>query len=97
MKVSWTPVAQRHREDIWLHIAKDDPYAAAQMDDRFSNATLRLADYPDYGRIGSLPGTRETFPHRSYRLVYQVQPHRILIVALIHVARQWPPVRMDDA
>ena len=97
MKVSWTPVAQRHRDDIWLHIAQDSPQAAIEMDDRFSKAALTLGDYPEIGHLGSLSGTREVFPHKSYRLVYYAQPDRILIVALVHVARQWPPVRMDDA
>jgi len=46
------------------------------------------------GRPGELPGTRELFPHKHYRLVYEVDEDEdtIWILALIHGARRRPPV-----
>jgi len=35
-------------------------------------------------------GTREIFPHRSYRLVYEVDGRTVWIMALVNVARIWP-------
>ncbi|MFA4952420.1 type II toxin-antitoxin system RelE/ParE family toxin [Brevundimonas sp.] len=97
MRLIWTPPALADREDIWLHIAQDNPDAAARMDDRFSAAADRLCAFPNAGKLSATPGTREVVPHRNYRLIYTMDADTIWIVALIHVARQWPPVRMDDA
>jgi plasmid stabilization system protein ParE len=44
------------------------------------------------GHEGEIAGTRELTPHRNYRLVYQVAGDTIWILALVHAARQWPPV-----
>lgn len=44
------------------------------------------------GRPGKIPGTRELIPHENYRLVYEVQDDTVWVLALIHTARQWPPM-----
>jgi len=31
-------------------------------------------------------------PHRSYRLIYEIVEETVWILALIHTARQWPPM-----
>ena len=61
------------------------------MDETFLASAARLADFPAMGHPGKIPGTRELMPHQSYRLVYEIQGDEVLILALIHVARQWPP------
>ncbi|MDO9242511.1 MAG: type II toxin-antitoxin system RelE/ParE family toxin [Rhodocyclaceae bacterium] len=42
--------------------------AAVKMDEIFSKAAARLADHPQLGRAGRIPGTREVIPHKSYCL-----------------------------
>jgi plasmid stabilization system protein ParE len=59
----------------------------------FSIAAANLMNLPNRGRIGIIPGTRELFPHESYRLVYQIDDDTVWLLAIVHVARQWPPVR----
>jgi len=93
MKVTWTPESQQDRADVWDYIAADNPRAAAQIDDLFSDAAARLAEYPKLGRPGKIPGTRELIPHESYRLVYEIERETVWVLALVHAARQWPPVR----
>lgn len=93
MKVVWTPEAQQDREQIWDFIVLDNPQAAIRMDELFSNAVAKLADFPQLGQSGKIPGTRELIPHESYRIVYEIQQKTVWILALIHTARQWPPVR----
>lgn len=95
MRVFWTPEAEQDRDDVWNQIASDNPAAAAQLDERFSEATARLADFPLHGRAGTVPGTRELVPHESYRLVYEIDvvEDTMWILALVHTARQWPPAR----
>jgi toxin ParE1/3/4 len=57
----------------------------------FDAATDRLSKFPFSAREGVVPSTRELIVHPSYRLVYQVTDNEIIIHALVHTARQWPP------
>lgn len=92
MRIVWTPEAQQDREDIWDFIVLDNPKAAIRMDELFSNAVSRLADFPLLGQSGKIPGTRELIPHESYRIVYEIQQETLWVLALIHTARHWPPI-----
>lgn len=93
MNVVWTPEAQQDREDIWDYIVENNPRAAAQMDELFSGTAAKLARYPQLGKSGKIPGTRELIPHENYRLVYEIEHETVWILALIHTARRWPPIR----
>ncbi|MBK8067601.1 MAG: type II toxin-antitoxin system RelE/ParE family toxin [Rhodanobacteraceae bacterium] len=95
MKVVWTPEAEQDRGDIWDIIAADDLTAAVRMDQLFTDAAVRLADFPMLGHTGTILGTREWIPHESYRLVYEidVDQNTLWVLALVHTARQWPPAR----
>lgn len=93
MKVVWTPEAEHDRADIWDYIAADNPGAAVHMDGLFSEAAARLAAHPKLGKVGEIPGTRELIAHESYRLVYEIDGGAVWVLALVHTARQWPPVR----
>jgi len=90
--VIWTPEAERDREAIWAFIAAESPASAARMDMLFGRAAMRLAEFPRSGVDGLVAGTRELIPHSSYRLVYEVRAQTVWILALVHTARQWPPV-----
>ena len=59
MNVLWTPEALQDRNDIWDHIATDNPLAAVHMDELFSDCANRLSEHPKMGRPGKIPGTRE--------------------------------------
>jgi len=91
MRVRWPPEAEQDRDDVWEYISNDNPQAAARMDELFSDAAAKLADYPLMGRAGQISGTRELIPHESYRLVYEVQGETVWVLALVSTARQWPP------
>ncbi|HEY5105588.1 MAG TPA: type II toxin-antitoxin system RelE/ParE family toxin [Caulobacteraceae bacterium] len=93
MRVVWTPEARQDRAEIWDNIAADNPNAAARMDQLFSDAARSLSDFPLRGRMGKVSGTRELIPHESYRLVYQIGSETVWVLALVHTARRWPPLR----
>lgn len=93
MRVIWTPEAEQDRDDIWNYISADNPVAATFMDELFSDVAVRLVSYPMLGRIGKIPGTRELVPHENYLLVYEVIQETVWILALVHTARHWPPLR----
>jgi len=90
--IVWTPEAERDRDYIWEYLAARNPEAALNMDELFSHAVQRLSLFPEYGKVGRIPGTREIFPHKSYRLVYEIMDNVLWILAIAHTSRQWPPV-----
>lgn len=93
MIVRWIATANQDRADIIDYIAVDNPRAALKLDQLFSDAAAKLADFPMLGRAGKIPGTRELFPHEHYRLIYEVSDDTVWVLALVHTARLWPPVR----
>lgn len=91
MKVRWSQHARNDRAEIFDYLAERDPAAAVRIDEAFSTAASRLQLYPLLGHCGAVAGTREIKPHRTYRMIYEQIGDTIWILALIHVARQWPP------
>ncbi len=91
MRVVWTRQAEQDRAEVWDYIAADNPDAAVEMDELFSDAASRLSRHPMLGRPGRISGTRELIPHASYRLVYEIEAETVWILTLVHTARQWPP------
>lgn len=73
MRVFWTPEAELDRESILSYIAGDNPQAADRMDEMFDSAAKLLGRFPEAGHSGQLPGTREWIPHKSYRMVYEIE------------------------
>ena len=90
MKIIWTKNAVQDREDIWDYLHAENPKAALEMDRRFTEAASPISQNPKIGPAGIISGTREIIPHSSYRLVYQLDPDVIWIMALVHTARAWP-------
>ena len=93
MIVVWTPEAEQDRADIWDDIAADNSGAAVRMDEIFSDAAARPAAHPTKGTAAKIAGIRELIPHESYRLVYEIDGGTVWVLALEHIARQWPPAR----
>ncbi|AIX73976.1 MAG: type II toxin-antitoxin system mRNA interferase toxin, RelE/StbE family [Mixta calida] len=98
MKVLWAQEALNDRTAIWDYLEERNPLAAAEMDERFSEAAARLAEQPLMGAPGKIAGTRELIPHEHYRLVYELDEEAgiVWIVTLIHTARCWPPVSPES-
>ena len=94
MKLVWTASAKQHLREILSYIGADTPGAARKMKSRIESSVGYLERQPFMGRMGAIPGTRETVPHPSYRVVYQVTEDSVLVLAVVHTSRQWPPV--DD-
>lgn len=92
MKVRWIAAARQDRKDVLAYIRAENPRAAARMDQLFSDAAARLTEHPKLGKPGKIPDTRELIPHESYRLVYEIDSEAVWVLALVHTARQWPPV-----
>ena len=93
MKIVWTPEAEQDRAAIWDYLVARDPAAALRIDQLFSEAVAKLADFPMLGHVGMVAGTRELTPHPSYRIIYEIGGDTVWILVVIHTARQWPPLQ----
>jgi toxin ParE1/3/4 len=92
----WTTSAKRELREVVSYIWSDNPAAAKRIRDRIETSAAFLKSQPFAGRPGTIPGTRETIPHPSYRIVYQVTEETVFILSVMHTARQWPPVEDES-
>lgn len=89
LEVKWSPEASEDLESIAEYIARDSEYYARAVVTEILSVSRSLPEFPEVGRVVPEIGDehiRERFIY-SYRLVYRVEPARILIVAVIHGKR----------
>lgn len=93
MKIVWTRLALSDLDAAYSYIAANNPNAAVDMIDRIEKSINTLKQYPEMGRPGRIPGTKELIVNRTpFILPYRVQGEQIEILAVIHAARQWPEI-----
>lgn len=91
MRLAWTTHAKGDLKEIVSHIWPDNPAAAKKIANRIETVAAYLKSHPFAGRTGAISGTRESIPHPSYRIVYQVIGETVFILRVVHTSRQWPP------
>lgn len=95
--IRWTPAAIADLTEIAKWLAQSDPAAADRVCDAIVAAVLRLRAYPDLGRPGRVPMTRElVVPRRDYVAVYRVQPPGVAVLRILHGAMLWPRNDVPD-
>lgn len=88
MPVVYSRRALRDFAAIRTYIAQENPDAASRMAVRLLAACDRLEQFPERGRLGVDPGTRELTTVRPYVIVYEVKAsHRVEILAIWHGAQ----------
>ena len=91
MKIRWTKRAIRSLASIHAFISQDSPSVAARVTAAIMDATDRLEQFPQSGRLGRIEETRElVIPGLPYIILYRVVDDVILILAVIHTSRKWP-------
>ncbi len=91
MKIVWFKRAIRDLESLREYISQEDPQAARFVVQRIRESVVLLGDQPGIGRPGRVPETRElVVPQTPYILPYQVRDGRVVILRVLHAARQWP-------
>jgi len=88
-QVTWSPEAVEDLESIAEYIERDSSFYAQSVVSQILATSRKIKEFPLIGRV--LPeigdeNIRERFIY-SYRLVYEIQQQRILIVAVIHGKR----------
>ena len=87
--VVWSPEALEDVNDIAAYIARDSAFYAAAVVEKVLATAIGLNQFPEAGRIVpelNQPDIRERFVY-SYRLIYRVEPGRILVTAVVHGRR----------
>ena len=89
MRVDWSDPALDDLDDITRYIAKGSPYYATEFAERIFSTVDRLIDFPLSGR--SVPEAKNSSIRevivQGYRIMYRVEPARVLILAAIHSSR----------
>ena len=95
--VVWSPEALEDVDAIAAYIARDSIFYAAAVVEKMLTAAAGLNHFPQAGRVVpelNQPDLRERFVY-SYRLIYRIEPQRILVTALIHGKRLLEDVTAD--
>lgn len=70
---------------------RDSAGYARQTALRIHGAIGQLAEFPESGRLGRKPGTRElVFPRLPFLAVYRLRGNAVEIVRILHGAQKWP-------
>jgi addiction module RelE/StbE family toxin len=87
MTVTFTRAARNDLTNIRRYIGKDSPQAASRMAVEFVAACDRLELFPERGRPGVIPKTRELTTVWPYVIVYRVSGQTIEILRIWHGAQ----------
>lgn len=91
MIIEWSVLARRDLHAIFDYILEDNPSAALGVLEDIEAAVGVLAEHPALGRPGRVEGTRElVVASLPYVVPYEVLRERVIILRVLHGARQWP-------
>ena len=95
--IEFSSGALRDLKDIFDWIAQDSPATAFRIVGRLRQNIEILADFPHLGKAGRIENTFELsasgLPYIVvYRLGFRGRPENILIEAVLHSSRNYPPV-----
>lgn len=92
MKIIWTPRAASDLDDITDYIRGDNPSAAIRVRNTIEGRVRTLAESPEIGRIGEVPGTLELVCNPwPYIVVYRIRDDDLRIILVRHGAQDYPP------
>jgi len=95
--VEWTVPAKQDLKSIHDYIARDSRLYAKKVSLELVEKTEKLNIFPEIGRIVPEIGDskiRELIIY-SYRLIYEIYPDRIEILALIHGKRNFSKINLE--
>jgi toxin ParE1/3/4 len=85
MRLRFTARASRNLASIAAYIANDNPAAAARVGPRIRSACELLMNFPEMGRPGVRPNTREiSLPGLPYIIVYRLARDQLVILGVYH-------------
>jgi len=77
-------------------ITVDNPAAAVRVRRQIRSTVLQLCEYPQSGRVGHVPGTRElVVSGLPYVVVYRVTGDSVEIIRVLHTSMEWSADKMQ--
>lgn len=86
MHLIWAEQAITDLAEIETYIAQDKPQAAERVATHLLSSVEHLAEFPQLGRVGHRPGTRELIIP-PYVITYRLRPECIEILSVWHGRR----------
>jgi toxin ParE1/3/4 len=89
----WSPEAVEDIESIASYIERDSAWYAKAVASKIVETAETIPEFPELGRIVpeiANPKIRERFVY-SYRIIYRLEPERVLVAAVIHGSRLLEP------
>lgn len=96
--VIWSIPARNDLKQIYDYIAKDSKYYATNVVENIFSKAENLDEFPEIGRVVPEIGdenVRELIIY-SYRLIYEVAPNDVQILAIIHGKRDFSSLDRND-
>jgi toxin ParE1/3/4 len=96
--VIWSIPARNDLKLIYDYIAKDSRYYATNVVENIVSKAENLDEFPEIGRVVPEIGdenVRELIIY-SYRLIYEVVPNDVQILAIIHGKRDFSSLDRND-
>lgn len=92
MRIRWTKAATSDLTKIGDYLeTHEGPFLARRVTQTICNSVQDLASFPQMGRLGRIPETRELIIQRfPYLVVYQRRDKVIWIVRLLHTSKKFP-------
>jgi len=89
MKVEWSECAGDDLDDLVRYISRDSMFYARRFAERIVLSTRRLQRFPESGRM--IPEaddkTLREIIVQGYRVMYRLEPDRVLVLAVMHGSR----------
>jgi plasmid stabilization system protein ParE len=92
--LAWSPEAIEDIESIASYIERDSAWYARAVASKIVETAESIPEFPELGRVVPEIGDssiRERFVY-SYRVIYRLEPERVLVAAVIHGSRLLQPL-----
>ena len=91
-RIEWRPMAREDLRGIVQYIGKDNPTRAKSFGKELRAKVKPLAQHPELGRPGRLPGIRELVAHPNYIVFYRVldEARTVQVLRVKHATQQMP-------
>jgi toxin ParE1/3/4 len=91
VNVKWSRCAIDDRDDIFDYIESSSPQNASLVDERIRDQVRCLSKFPEMGRPGRMPGTRELLVRGTpFIVAYRALSDTVHVLRVLHSARRWP-------
>ncbi len=89
MRVEWSDHARDDLDEFVRYISRDSAFYARRFAERVVLAARRLQDFPESGRMipEAEDKTLREIIVQGYRLMYRLEPDRMLVLAVMHGSR----------